>query len=106
MDILINIANQRLRLVTNVSSFIAGTRKFIRFVFLVSKEMEGFDITAQFIQNGTLYEETLDTDNSVYLPEEIGVGTFTLTLLGTSGEKRAVTSSLEFTVKANNMVVS
>ena len=55
MDILINVESQRLKVTSNIRSFIAGSREFIRFVFDLDEGWDGLTIFAQFIQDGTAY---------------------------------------------------
>lgn len=103
MDILINVVNQRLRLITNVRDIVAGTENFVRFVFQLGGGWEGLTIVARFTQNGTVYEQTLDSNNAVYLPSQIVAGECSLMLTGTSSNKTAVTKSALLTIIDNDL---
>ena len=104
MDILVNVANQKLKISTNLKSLVAGTQEFIRFVFNLSGDWDGLTTFAQFSQNGVSYNQYLDEDNSVYLPSEIGVGTCTLMLYGSNDNVRATTNYVTLTIDKNTLV--
>ena len=78
MDILVNVANQKLKIATNLKSLVAGTQEFVRFVFNTSGDWDGLATFAQFRQNGVAYNQYLDDDKAAFLPSEIGVGTCTV----------------------------
>ena len=104
MDILVNVTNQKIRLITNVKSFIDGTQNFIRFVFALTDEWDGLTAFAQFVQNGTAYNQYLDSNKSCYLPSEIRAGTCTMMLYATGSETIATTNMLTFSVEPNGLI--
>ena len=104
MDIRVDVVNQRLQTATNLTSFIAGTQEFIRFVFYLDEDWNELTVFAQFTQNGTSYNQYLDNNNGAYLPAEITEGTATLTLYGSYENKIAVTDTLVLEIKKNNIV--
>lgn len=104
MDILVNVANQKLKIATNLKSLVAGTQEFVRFVFNTSGDWDDLLTFAQFTQNGVSYNQYLDNDNSAYLPSEIGVGTCTLMLYGSNENTIATTNYLTLTIDENILV--
>ena len=102
MDIRVDVVNQRLQTATNLTSFIAGTQEFIRFVFNLDGDWDNLLVFAQFTQNGQSYNQYLDSDNSVYLPAEIVAGEATLTLYGSYENKKATTNVLTLKIEENN----
>lgn len=102
MDIRVDVVNQRLQTATNLTSFIAGTQEFIRFVFNLDGDWDGLLVFAQFTQNGQSYNQYLDSDNSAYLPAEIVAGEATLTLYGSYENKKATTDVLTLKIEENN----
>ena len=104
MDILVNVANQKLKIATNLKSLVAGTQEFVRFVFNLNGDWDGLMTFAQFRQNGVAYNQYLDENNSAYLPSEIGVGTCTLMLYGSNQNTIATTNYLTLTVDENILV--
>lgn len=98
MDVLVNVTNQKIRLVTNVKSFVEGTQNFIRFVFALTDEWDGLTAFAQFSQNGNIYNQYLDEDKSCYLPAEIVAGKCSMMLYATGEETIATTNHLTFTI--------
>lgn len=103
MDIRVDVVNQRLQTATNLTSFIAGTQEFIRFVFNLDGDWDGLLVFAQFTQNGNSYNQYLDEDNSAYLPAEIVAGEATLTLYGSYENKKATTDVLTLKIEENNL---
>ncbi len=104
MDILVNVANQKLKIATNLKSLVAGTQEFVRFVFNLTGDWDGLLTFAQFTQNGVSYNQYLDADNSAYLPSEIGVGTCTLMLYGSNDRTIATTNYLTLFIDENILV--
>ena len=104
MDILVNVANQKLKIATNLKSLVAGTQEFVRFVFNTSGDWDGLATFAQFMQNGVAYNQYLDEDKAAYLPSEIGVGTCTVMLYGSNDKTIATTNYLTLTIDENILV--
>lgn len=104
MDILVNVANQKLKIATNLKSLVAGTQEFVRFVFNLTGDWDNLMTFAQFMQNGVAYNQYLDEDNSAYLPAEIGTGTCTLMLYGSNENTIATTNYLTLSIDENILV--
>lgn len=104
MNILINVVNQRLKVVKNISNLISGTQKFICFKFILDSGWDGLTIFAQFIQNGKAYNDFLDKNNCVYLPPEIVAGEFKLLLYGSGSNVIATTNYLTLKVDENAII--
>lgn len=104
MDILVNVANQKLKIATNLKSLVAGTQEFVKFTFNLTGDWDDLMTFAQFQQNGVAYNAYLDDDNSAYLPSEIGVGTCTLMLYGSNDKTIATTNYLTLTIDENIIV--
>jgi hypothetical protein len=69
MNILVNVINQKLKIKANTKRLVSGTQKFIRFEFNLDDAWDNLLVFAQFIQNGKAYNDYLDENNSVYLPD-------------------------------------
>lgn len=104
MDILVNVANQRLKIAANLKNLIAGTQEFVRFVFNLDSGWDGLRVFAQFIQDGVAYNQYLDNNNSAYLPPEIQAGTVNILLYGTGGDTIATTNYLSLTLDDNILI--
>ena len=98
MDILVNVANQRLKIATNLKTLVSGTQEFVRFVFNLSNDWDDLIVFAQFIQDGVAYNQILDEENSVYLPSEIKDGTAMMMLYGSGGDVIATTNYITLTI--------
>ena len=103
MDIMVDVVGQRLQTATNLTSFIAGTQEFIRFVFNLDGDWADLLVFAQFTQNGVSYNQYLDQDNGAYLPAEITAGTCTMTLFGSYGNKRATTNYIRLDIEESSL---
>ena len=105
MDIPVLIVKQKLKIAMNHRTIISGTKEFVRFSFGVPTDWDGLGLFAQFKQNNKIYRKAFDVDNSVYFPEEIGVGTCTLTIVGVDCNKDIIglTDSITLTIKDNNL---
>lgn len=104
MNILVNVVNQKLKIVKNINTLISGTQEFIRFKFLLDNDWDDLTIFAQFIQNGTPYNKYLESDRTVCLPAEIEPGKFHLLLYGTGGDVIATTNYLTIDVDENILI--
>ena len=93
-----NIANQKLKIATNLKSLVAGTQEFVRFTFNLTGDWDDLMTFAQFQQNGIAYNAYLDENNSAYLPSEIGVGTCTMMLYGSNDKTIATTNYLTLSI--------
>lgn len=104
MDILVNVANQKLKIATNLKTLVAGTQEFVRLVFNLTGDWDDLMTFAQFRQNGIAYNQYLDDDNSAYLPAEIGTGTCTVMLYGSNDKTIATTNYLTLSIDENILV--
>ena len=104
MDILVNVVNQKLKITTNLKNLVSGTQEFVRFVFNLSSDWDGLTTFAQFIQDGTAYNQLLDSDKSAYLPSEIKDGTVTMMLYGSGGNVIATTNYLTLKIDKNILI--
>ena len=104
MDILVNVANQKLKIATNLKSLVSGTQEFIRFVFNLTSDWDELMTFAQFIQDGVAYNQYLDENKAAYLPPEIGVGTCTLMLYGSNGNTIGTTNYVTLTIDENMLI--
>ena len=94
MDIHVNVINQRLKISRNIKSVVAGSNKFVRFVFHLSDDWNGLTTIVKFIQNGSEFTTDLDEGNAVYLPNEIIAGDFTIGIRGIDSDRIATTSPI------------
>ena len=104
MDILVNVVNQKLKITTNLKNLVSGTQEFVRFVFNLSSDWDGLTTFAQFIQDGTAYNQLLDSDKSAYLPSDIKDGTVTMMLYGSGGNVIATTNYLTLKIDKNILI--
>ncbi len=104
MNILVNLINQKLKIATNLKSFVDGTKNFIRFSFNLSDDWNDLLTFAQFSQNGKAYNKYLDDENCVYLPPEIRAGNCTLMLYGTGDNTIATTNYLTLKIDENILI--
>jgi len=104
MDILVNVANQKLKIATNLKSLVAGTQEFVRFVFNLTGDWSDLMTFAQFMQDGVAYNQYLDENNAAYLPSEIKTGTCTIMLYGSNNNTIATTNYLTISIDENILV--
>lgn len=104
MDLLVNVSNQKIKLVTNLQYLVEGTQRFVRFVFDLSEEWDDLTVFAQFTQNGNSYNQFLDSDNSVYLPAEIVAGECTMMVYGSGNTVIGTTNYLTLTINESILV--
>lgn len=104
MTVFVNLINQKLKISTNLKSFVDGTQNFIRFSFNLNEDWDNLLIFAQFSQNGKAYNLYLDDDNCVYLPPEIRAGNCTLMLYGTGNNTIATTNYLTLRLDENILI--
>ena len=105
MEIKVNVDKQKLKVTTNLKTFISGTQEFIKFTFnFMDNTWDDLTIFAQFRQGDTAYNTYLDDNNSVCLPPEIIAGECLLTLHGAYKNIIAITDSLKLTIEKNNLI--
>lgn len=104
MDILVNVAQQKLSIMANFRKVVAGSQEFVRFIFNFDNTWDDLLIFAQFIQADNAYNVYLDDNNSCYLPPEIVPGECRLTLYGTGGNTIATTGYYALNIEENILV--
>lgn len=100
----INVVGQQMKACTSLNGFVSGSQEFVRFKFNLSEEWSGLKVFAQFVQNGTGYNQYLDKDNCVYLPAEIKAGRCTLVLYGSLNSVIATANCLTFVIDNNHII--
>ena len=105
MDILVDVAGQKLKISTNLKSLVSGTQEFIRFVFNLGGDWDNLTTFAQFRQNGAAYNQYLDENKSAYLPTEIQPGKCTIMLYGSGGNTIATTNYVALTIDEHHLIV-
>lgn len=105
MEIIINVVNQKLRLATNLTTYVSGSQNFVRFVFNLDESWDGLYPFAQFIQDSRTYNWYLDQDNAVYMPSDIQPGECRLVLYGTNNGVKAITDALLLTINDSMLVI-
>lgn len=103
MELVISVVNQKLKLTSSISQIIAGSQKFVKFIFNLSSEWDGLTVFAQFIQNDIAYNQYLN-NNTVYLPSEIQAGFCKVVLCGTGNTVIATTNYLELKIDRNILI--
>lgn len=99
LDVLVNVFQQKLRIVDYQNYFISGTQNFIKFIFNLDNAWKDLSITARFIQKQKYYDTCLDESNSVYMPNEITSGECLLFLYGVKDDIKAVSDYLILRIK-------
>lgn len=88
MEIKINVDNQKLKVATNLKTYISGTKNFVKITFnFMDKIWGSLKTYAQFRQGDEAYNLFLDENNSVYLPPELVAGECLLILHGVLAEQ-------------------
>jgi hypothetical protein len=83
---------------------VSDSQQFVRFKFILGEEWSHLTVFAQFLQNGIGYNQYLDQNNCVYLPNEIVAGEFKLTLYGSGGDVIATTNHLTFEMEKSVLI--
>lgn len=105
MDIYVSVANQKLKIATNLKNLVAGTKDFIRFIFELTDDWQNLHPFVQFKQNDTTYNQYLDEEDSAYLPAEITSGPCTMTLYGSNGKTVATTNYITLQIDDSRFIV-
>ena len=105
MDIYVSVANQKLKIATNLKNLVAGTKDFIRFIFELTDDWQNLHPFVQFKQNDVTYNQYLDEEDSAYLPAEITSGTCTMTLYGSNGKTVATTNYITLQIDDSRFIV-
>lgn len=109
MEIKINVTGQKMKVATNLKTYVSGTREFVKFTFNFTDD--SWDnlkskLSAQFRQGNTVISANLDSNNSVYLPSDIVAGECILTLYGANNNIIGITEGLELKIKENYISTS
>lgn len=83
MDISVSVVGQKMYLQTGNYIYAPGTNNFVRFLFDLSDDWDGYMMFAQWRQGNNTYNAYLDSANRAYLPMEIVSGECTMMLCGT-----------------------
>lgn len=102
--IYVNVVNQKMFVSSSQQDLVSGSQNFVKFKFNLSEEWNGLRVFAQFTQNGTAYNQYLDSNNCAYLPAEIKAGNCTLTLYGSMDRTIGTSNCLIFDIKENTLV--
>lgn len=106
MEILVQLVGQKLKVESNLKCLVAGSQRFVRFIFDLPDEWKTLVPFAQFAQNGTGYNVYLDEEDwGCYLPTEITSGTCTLMLYGSDGTMIGTTNAITLTIDENHLIV-
>jgi len=94
MDIHVGVIQQKLKIPTNQRKVANGSHSFVRFVFYTDDNWRHLTKHAVFAQNEASYDIVLDENNSVYMPDGITNGVFTIALLGLGDNITATTNHI------------
>lgn len=83
------------------TTYVTGTREFIKFAFNLDNDWDKLTTFAQFTQNGTSYNRFLDDENTACLPPEITTGICSLMLYGTRDTTIGISSPLILKIVKN-----
>lgn len=100
INIFITVDKQKLYC-NDTRNITAGTHKFVLFNFLFSDEWATLAVSAHFIQNGNTYNIPLDSNNCVYLPQNIRDGICYIAIKGVKDDVVAVTQPLRLNILPN-----
>lgn len=104
MVVKVKVVNQKLKIASNIKTFVADSQNFILFEFDLDDSWRDLQIYAQFTQNDTPYDVALDENYSAYLPSSIIAGQFTLALYGTGTDIIATTNHVTMNVEESILI--
>lgn len=104
MNILVNVVNQKMRLVSGSRDIIEGSQNFVKFEFHMTEEWDNLLTFVQFRQQGTPYNVYLDNENCACLPPEIKAGTCTIMLYGSFDTVIGTTNYITLTIGENLLI--
>lgn len=109
MEIKINVTGQKMKVATNLKTYVSGSQRFVKFTFNFTDDswsiFNNSQLSAYFKQGDTVISTSFD-GNSVYLPSDIGVGECYLTLYGANNNIIGITEGLELKIKENYISTS
>lgn len=109
MEIKINVTGQKMKVATNLKTYVSGSQRFVKFTFNFTDDSWSIfstnQLSAYFKQGNTVISTSFDGD-SVYLPSDIGVGECYLTLYGANNNIIGITEGLELKIKENYISTS
>lgn len=109
MEIKINVTGQKMKVATNLKTYVSGSQRFVKFTFNFTDDswsmFNNSQLSAYFKQGNTVISTSFD-GNSVYLPSDIGVGECYLTLYGANNNIIGITEGLELKIKENYISTS
>lgn len=112
MEIKINVTGQKMKVATNLKTYVSGSQEFVKFTFnFTDNSWDMFNqkqrqLSVHFKQGNTVISANLDSNNSVYLPSDISVGECYLTLYGANNNIIGITEGLELKIKENYISTS
>lgn len=106
MNILVNVVNQKMKVVSGFRDIVEGSQEFVRFEFNLTDEWSGLMTFAQFRQGENAYNKYLDENNCVCLPPEIKAGTCTVMLYGAGGTVIGTTNYVTLNINEYNLVTN
>ncbi len=100
----INVDNQRMMRVSSNYKIVSGSQKFVRLHFTLDADWENLTVFAQFAQDGYAYNQYLDENYDAFLPSEIDVGEFRVSLYGTGDSVIGTSNCLIFNVEKSEFI--
>lgn len=85
--------------------FVAGSSKFVKFVFKLDDDWKSLTNVAKFKQGTHTYNQTLDEDYTTFLPSDLTPGMCEMTLYGSGSDGTiATTEVVTIELVANNII--
>lgn len=103
MEIVVDVIHQKMH-ASITKDIAAGSQRFVKFKFNLDKEWNGLKIFAQFRQGNAAYNDFLDDENCVYLPQEIQAGCCYLMLYGSNDSIIGTVCPLALTINDNKLI--
>lgn len=103
MEIVVDVIHQKMH-ASITKDIAAGSQRFVKFKFNLDKEWNGLKIFAQFRQGNAAYNDFLDDENCVYLPQEIQAGCCYLMLYGSNESTIGTVCPLALTINDNKLI--
>ena len=103
MEIVVDVMQQKMH-ASITKDIAAGSQRFVKFKFNLDNEWNGLKIFAQFRQGDAAYNDFLDDENCVYLPQEIQAGCCYLMLYGSNDSIIGTVCPLALTINDNKLI--
>ena len=85
--------------------FIAGSNKFVKFVFKLDDDWKNLTNVAKFRQGAHKYDQSLDSDYTAYLPTGLNAGTCEMTLYGSGSDGTIATTEVVTIELVDNNII-